>query len=122
MIPLGSSPNGHFLAVWLWASYSSSLSHLPITLLVEKAHLLCPEMLVALVLVEAVAASTSRVLPAQTLLFPDMQGDLRASGWAEPPSAGVSLRDTSQGTLEVGSPSSCPSLHAGPWEKAFIGG
>ena len=66
-VPLGGSPNHCLLAVWLWASYLSSLSDLPVTFLVQKAHLLCPKLLVALVLMDAVA--TSRVLPAQILLF-----------------------------------------------------
>lgn len=65
--PLGSSPNRHLLAVWLWAGYLASLSDLPVTFLVQKAHLLRPKLLVALVLMDAVAPS--RVLPAQILLF-----------------------------------------------------
>lgn len=46
----------HVLAVCLWASCLSSLHHSPIAFLVQEAHFLSPELLVALVLVDAVAA------------------------------------------------------------------
>lgn len=56
--PFGQQPQPcRLLVVWLWASYLSSPSHLPITFLVQKAHLLGPKLLVALVLVDAVATS-----------------------------------------------------------------
>lgn len=56
-VPLGNNPTLSFIGCVTWASYLSFASHLPITFLVQKAHLLRPKLLVALVLVDAVAAT-----------------------------------------------------------------